>query len=136
MVFLFLEINNITKVGVIMQFGRKIKVLLYSSFLIISGSFISALAINIFIVPNKIAPGGISGIATVIYYLSNGRFPVGMTSLVLNIPLFLTGIKLIGPRFAARTLFGTIALSVFIDVTSPYTAFFEGILGISSASSS
>lgn len=95
-------------------------------FFIIAGSFITAIAINVFLVPYKIAPGGLSGIATVIYYLSNGRFPVGVTMLVLNIPLFIIGIKLIGGRFAVRTLFSTIFLSLAIDSTEPLTRDFIG----------
>lgn len=91
---------------------------------IISGSIITALAINIFLVPYKIAPGGVTGIATVIYYLSNGRFPVGVTMLALNIPLFIGGIRFIGGRFAVRTLFSTILLSVIIDLSEPFTNIF------------
>jgi uncharacterized membrane-anchored protein YitT (DUF2179 family) len=91
---------------------------------IIIGSLITAAAINVFLVPYKIAPGGVSGIATVIYYLSGSRFPVGMTMLVLNIPLFIMGLKYIGKRFAFRTLFSTIFLSVAIDTTEPLTRMF------------
>lgn len=90
---------------------------------IIIGSLITAAAINVFLVPYKIAPGGVTGIATVIYYLSGGRFPVGTTMLILNIPLFIGGIKFIGGKFAIRTLFSTIFLSVVIDTTEPFTRF-------------
>ncbi len=88
--------------------------------LITFGAAITALAINIFLVPYKIAPGGLSGLATVIYYLSGGRFPVGATMLVINIPLFLMGYKFIGRHFFVRTLYGTIILSVIIDLTETY----------------
>lgn len=91
---------------------------------IIIGSIITAGAINIFLVPYKIAPGGVTGIATVVYYLSNGRFPVGTVMLILNIPLFIVGIRFIGGKFILRTLFGTVFLSVVIDVTEPITTYF------------
>ena len=91
---------------------------------IIVGSIITAAAINIFLVPYKIAPGGVTGIATVIYYLSSGRFPVGTTMLVLNIPLFIFGIRFIGGRFAIRTLFSTVFLSAIIDLAKPFTDYF------------
>ncbi len=91
---------------------------------IIIGSILTALAINIFLVPYKIAPGGVSGIATVIYYLSNERFPVGVTMLALNIPLFLLGMRFIGGKFVVRTLFSTVFLSVVIDLSEPYTMAF------------
>ncbi|HHW00303.1 MAG TPA: YitT family protein [Clostridiaceae bacterium] len=87
--------------------------------LIIIGSIITAASINIFLVPYKIAPGGVSGIATVIYYLTNGSISVGIIMLVLNVPLFIMGIKYIGKKFIVRTLFSTVFLSVAIDVTEP-----------------
>lgn len=91
---------------------------------IIIGSILTAAAINVFLVPYKIAPGGVTGIATVIYYLSNGRFTVGITMLVLNIPLFIMGVRFIGGRFVVRTLFSTVFLSFVIDTTEPMTKYF------------
>jgi uncharacterized membrane-anchored protein YitT (DUF2179 family) len=91
---------------------------------IICGSVITAIAINVFLVPYKIAPGGVSGVATVVYYLSNGRFPVGTTMLILNIPLFIAGMGFIGKKFIIRTFFSTIFLSLVIDTTEPYSKYF------------
>ncbi len=90
--------------------------------LITFGAGITGLAINIFLVPYKIAPGGLSGLATVIYYLSNGKLPVGTVMLVINIPLFLLGYKFIGRHFFIRTLYGTVILSVIIDLTETFMA--------------
>lgn len=90
--------------------------------LITFGAAITALAINIFLVPYKIAPGGLSGLATVIFYLSGGRLPVGTMMLIINIPLFLMGYKFIGRHFFIRTLYGTIILSVIIDLTENFMA--------------
>lgn len=92
--------------------------------LITVGSFITAISINVFMVPYKIAPGGISGVATVIYYLSDEKVPVGTAMLILNIPLFLMGIKLIGKKFIIKTLYGTALLSVLIDAMQPFTDYF------------
>lgn len=91
---------------------------------IILGSIITALAINIFLVPHKIAPGGVTGIATVIFYLIDERLPVGTLMLLLNIPLFIFGMKFIGRRFIMRTLFSTVFLSVVIDIAEPFTGRF------------
>ncbi|PNT91135.1 YitT family protein [Clostridium thermosuccinogenes] len=90
---------------------------------ILVGSLITAASINIFMVPYKIAPGGVSGIATVIYYLTGGRFTVGVIMLALNVPLFIAGFRFIGKRFIVRTLFGTILLSAIIDGTEPLTSY-------------
>ncbi len=100
-----------------MSIKKRITRVLVVYFWLTLGSFLTAASINIFMVPYKIAPGGVSGIATVIFYLSKGMFPVGVTMLALNIPLFIGGIKFIGKKFAIRTLFSTIALSLIVDAT-------------------
>lgn len=105
-------------------------IILKDYFLIILGSFLTASSINIFMLPYKIAPGGVSGIATVLYHLSNGKFPLGVTMLVLNVPLFIGGIRFIGGKFILRTLFSTVLLSIFTDFTGSFSAFFaENYLG-------
>lgn len=91
---------------------------------IILGSVITAVAINVFLVPYKIAPGGVTGIATVAYYLISGRLPVGTIMLILNVPLFIFGFRFIGHKFIVRTLFSTILLSVAIDLSLPFTDLF------------
>jgi len=88
------------------------------------GALIMAIAINVFMVPFKIAPGGVSGIATVVHYLSNKILPVGGTMLAFNIPLFLLGLKYVGRKFFVRTFFSTILLVVFIDGLEPYSTIF------------
>ncbi|HOB20203.1 MAG TPA: YitT family protein [Candidatus Atribacteria bacterium] len=77
------------------------------------GCLITALSFNLFFVPHQIAPGGLSGIGTVLYHVFG--FPVGVTTLALNIPLFLFGVKQIGREFGAKTLVATLLLSFFID---------------------
>jgi uncharacterized membrane-anchored protein YitT (DUF2179 family) len=89
---------------------------------IILGSVITGFAINIFLVPHKIAPGGVTGIATVIFYLSGEILPVGTIMLLLNVPLFIFGMKFIGRKFIVRTLFSTIFLSVIVDIAEPITS--------------
>ncbi len=95
------------------------------AFLVI-GCLIAACAIDIFLFPYKIAPGGITGIATVIFYLTNSKIPVGTLILIINIPLFIGGMKIVGRRFLIKTLFSTVLLSVFIDVLEPFTSKFVG----------
>ncbi|MCX7710243.1 MAG: YitT family protein [Clostridia bacterium] len=91
---------------------------------IIIGSFLTGAAINVFMVPYKIAPGGVSGIATVLFYITGGKLSVGVSMLALNIPLFIAGIRYIGKGFAVRTLFSTILLSVIIDTTVDISKYF------------
>lgn len=78
------------------------------------GCLLMALSFNLFFIPNQIAPGGLSGVATILFHVFS--FPVGVTTLVLNVPLFLIGIKMAGRRFGAKTLVATLLLSIFIDL--------------------
>lgn len=82
---------------------------------VLVGSFITALGLNVFLIPNKVAAGGVSGIATVLHYLFG--VDVGMTMLVINIPLFLIATKALGTHFGLKTVIGTITLSLFTTAT-------------------
>lgn len=82
------------------------------------GVLLTALGLDIFLIPNKIAAGGVSGIATVLHYLFT--IPVGVAMLALNVPLFLMGIYRLGLKFGFRSLYGTISLSFFVDVLDPF----------------
>lgn len=82
------------------------------------GVLLVALALNLFLVPNRIAGGGVSGLATVLYHLMG--WPVGLTSALINIPLFIAGWRLLGLSFGVRSVLGFLLLAVFIDATAPY----------------
>jgi uncharacterized membrane-anchored protein YitT (DUF2179 family) len=91
--------------------------------LIVIGSFILAAGYVFFITPYKIVPGGVFGISIVIHYLTEGALsifpkgiPVGLMGLVLNIPLTIIGIKILGPRFGIKTVLGFFLSSGFIDL--------------------
>jgi len=90
--------------------------------LIIVGSFILAAGFVFFITPYRIVPGGVYGISIVIHYITKGMFafapegfPIGLMGLILNIPLTIIGIKLLGPRFGVKTIIGFVLTSVFMD---------------------
>lgn len=90
--------------------------------LILLGSFILASAYVYFITPHKIVPGGVYGVAIVVHYLTKGvfsfwpnGFPIGLFGLLVNIPLTIAGIKILGPRFGVKTIIGFVLTSVFID---------------------
>ena len=86
----------------------------FSYIQILIGSLIGGAAYPLFMTPNRIAPGGLTGVATILNHLLG--WPVGVVSLVLNLPLFLIGYKAMGKIFAFRSLVATILFSVFIDV--------------------
>lgn len=81
---------------------------------IILGALIGGAAYPLFMTPNKIAPGGITGIATILNHLF--QWPVGTVTLILNVPLFLISYRTMGRIFAFRSLVATLFFTLFIDV--------------------
>jgi uncharacterized membrane-anchored protein YitT (DUF2179 family) len=81
------------------------------------GVLLIAAGLDMFLIPNKIAAGGVSGIATILHYLTGA--PVGAAILALNIPLFAMGIYRLGLRFGFRSFYGTITLSLAVDLLAP-----------------
>jgi uncharacterized membrane-anchored protein YitT (DUF2179 family) len=80
------------------------------------GVVLSVVGLNLFLVPNKIAAGGISGIATILYYISNKALPLGITIAVLNIPLFVFGFRFVGKSFAIRTAYSLVLYSALAEL--------------------
>jgi uncharacterized membrane-anchored protein YitT (DUF2179 family) len=83
-----------------------------------------------FCVPAKIAPGGISGISTVLYYFTG--IPVGIMTLGLSVPVFLFSIKILGIKFGMKTVFATVSFSFFIDLIAKLFHVFTGDIFIAS----
>ncbi len=73
-----------------------------------------AFAVDLFLLPNQISSGGFSGIGTVLYYLF--KFPVGTTTLLLNIPLFLIALIKKGKKLFFNAIIGTAFLSFFLNL--------------------
>ena len=97
------------------QMGNKRKKEIIEAYAqIVIGCVIGAAAYPTFLVPNNIAPGGLTGVATILNYLF--QWPVGTVSLILNIPLFLIGYRTMGKIFAFRCLVATLLFSVLIDI--------------------
>ena len=77
------------------------------------GSLLLALAFSWFFIPHDIAPGGVTGISTVVSHLTG--LNVGLLSFFINLPLFLAGWKQVGWRFAIRSFAAMTLVSVLID---------------------
>jgi uncharacterized membrane-anchored protein YitT (DUF2179 family) len=85
-------------------------------FFITIGGILMALGIGVFLVDAKVVPGGVSGLAMAVHYLSGGAVPVGSLIWVLNIPLYIWGVKELGKQFGARTFYGFTISSLLIDL--------------------
>lgn len=81
---------------------------------IMVGCGIMAVGTSFFLLPNQLSSGGFAGIATIIYYLFH--FPLGITILVLNIPLFILAFIRVGKEVTIKGIIGTVMLSAFIDL--------------------
>lgn len=80
----------------------------------IVGSFIMAIATSLFLLPNQLSSGGFAGIATILYYFL--KIPMGVTILLLNVPLFLFAGYKLGKGFLIKSIIGTSAFSIAIDI--------------------
>lgn len=80
---------------------------------LIFGSIIYALSYALFLIPHSIVPGGVSGIAIVMHILL--KTPVGIMVIVLNIPLFIIGMKVLGISFGAKSVVVIIATNLLVD---------------------
>ena len=94
--------------------------------LIICGSFVAGVGLNLFLEPFGIAPGGLSGVAVLISHIAGDIIPVGLLTFLLNIPLFIPGYKYLGREFILKSVVGTVMFSVAIDVTSFFVGKLQG----------
>ena len=97
-----------------MPFGLKIKNCLF----ILLGSSIFSFGIVHFNIQNNLAEGGFTGITLLLYFIFSLK--PSITNLVLNIPIFLIGWKLLGRKAFLYTILGTVSVSVFLEIFYVY----------------
>lgn len=93
---------------------KQTKKLILDSLSILVGSALTAIGLAVFTIPNQIAPGGISGVATALGHIT--ALPVGTLSLLFNIPLMVVAWRRLGIKPLVKTIVATILLSVGIDM--------------------
>jgi len=92
--------------------------------LVLIGSIIMGIGYSLFLLPHHFVPGGVSGIAMIVNYFT--RLPLGALIMVLNIPVFIVGFKIMGRKYGLRSLLGMVISSVLID-------FFSQVVSLKSA---
>jgi len=97
-------------------------------FYIVLGSFLTAAGVALFSSPARIASGGVSGIAIIIYHTL--RFDTGLSILVLSVPLFLLGVAIFGKQYGMKSLLGTVLLSLFTSLINAWVGY-DGLLDYS-----
>lgn len=89
---------------------------IFMIFMIIVGCAISGIAFNLFIIPNKLLSGGISGISLILNYLFS--INTGLMIFIFNIPIFILGYRFVDREFVFLSLVGMMAFSGWIEVFS------------------
>ena len=92
-----------------------IKTLIY----IIIGATVFGVGVQGFIVPHQLLSGGISGLSLIIYYITQGVLSLGAINFLLNIPVLYAAWRWLGRWHLGVTLFGTLFMSVIINVLAP-----------------
>ncbi len=99
---------------------------------IIIGCFLLAISLNVFLKPNNFVLGGVTGLGiildSVFQTVFSVPFPVWLSNILINIPLFLLGYKFFGFKFLGNTIFATFFLSFALAITSWVPKFTEDIL--------
>ncbi len=108
-------------------------------FLLTAGSLLLAVNVDLFLAPATIAPGGVSGTSILINHFTG--WPLGLTMLVLNVPLVILGFRYLGRfQFLSKTLYVVLLYNLGVDFLRPFlpagvthdlvlNALFGGILG-------
>jgi len=91
--------------------------IIWNLFLITTGTILLGVGVKAIAVPHGFITGGISGLGLLIYYFSDTLTP-GIWYLLVNIPVFILGGLFVSRRFFLYSLYGTLALTVAIDLIS------------------
>ena len=101
-----------------------IKKRIFDYTIITAGALLYSLSVVIFTAPNNVAPGGVTGLATLINYLFS--LPIGAFILILNVPLFILGYKKLGRDYLKKSIFAALLVSVLIDVLDAFIPPYRG----------
>ncbi|MEW5921949.1 MAG: YitT family protein [Bacillota bacterium] len=93
---------------------------------ITAGSAILAVAFALFLIPNKIAAGGASGLGILFFHLY--QFPVGLTVLLVNVPIFILTWLFLGWRVVAHSLLGSFIFPLLLALLEPLPAVTSDLL--------
>ena len=109
--------------------NQTIKQYIVSYIKILLGAMFYALGFGLFCYPNDITTGGVTGIAMIINYLTD--LPVGVLTIVINVPLFFFSWRKFGLKFIIASLAGTLLASVFVDLVAllPVEITHDALLG-------
>ena len=97
-----------------------------SFFLITIGAVLAAAALEIFLIPNSIIDGGLTGISIILNKLF--KLPVSVFIIILNIPFFILAYKSMGKRFVVKAVYAIIVFTILLEVFEPVEEVTDDIL--------
>lgn len=95
---------------------KKVLLLDFAAFLI--GGIVYSIAVLMFLSPNEISPGGVTGVATALNYLFS--LPIGAVVFIINIPLLAWGYFKFGKGFILKTALATLCVSLVLDISEAF----------------
>ena len=90
-----------------------------SLFIMLLGALVASFALHVFFFPNQLIMGGISGLTSLIIYLTGVDWPFGLVMILMNAPIFLLGYFKVSRSFFLQSLIGTLAFGFVTDLTEP-----------------
>lgn len=99
---------------------KSVKRRIYDYVMITAAACIYGVSISLFLDPNNLAPGGVTGIAVIINRLSG--LPTGTGMLLINIPILIAGLWKFGLRFIVSTIYATLMCAVFTNFFARFGA--------------
>lgn len=99
---------------------KKKLITIKETILVLFGTFLFAVAIKIFTAPNQLAPGGVSGLSTIINYVSFDVIPIGIINAIINVPIAIVGLIFLGKSYMLKTLISLVSFTVFTDFVLNY----------------
>ena len=103
---------------------KRVKTILLDLAFMAAGAVVYAVSVNAFTSPNNIAPGGVTGIATMLNYLFST--PIGLVAFLINIPIILWAVVDIGYKLVAKSVAAILLSSVAIDLLAPIIPSYQG----------
>lgn len=91
-------------------------------FFIVLGNLLCAIAFNAFFIPSQLLSGGVGGIALMLRYLWD--LPTGITVFIINIPIFILGIKMVDREFIIYAFISMVVFSTLLTVTNDISSYF------------
>ena len=94
---------------------------IFKEYLLITlGLTLYALGWALFLTPNSMLGGGVTGFSALLQYVTNGAIPLSVTYFVMNILLLIIGTKILGTGFRAKTFYAIIMTSIMLELTQRF----------------